>query len=292
MEHKPDKDIHVVFPTGKPHVSYSEIKNWRECPYRHKLQYIDKIESFEQSPYLDYGTIIHNACEHYVKTRELIIDKTISDIRAAWIKNKFDSDEYIKLRTSTAKVQGWTYKHNVVDDWCEWAKNCLEDLPAFLDSEFPNWVYISAEEQLYEHIEHKTINNISFKGFIDCIIGYDSKQGKKYFIIDWKTAGSYGWHSSKVRDFLVNVQLALYKNYWTTKHSVDPSDVYCGFVLLKRDAKPGNTCKLLKVSVGPKTALKADKLVSNMVKSVYSGMSIKNRNSCKFCVYYDTEHCV
>jgi len=46
----------TIFPTGKPHVSYSEVRNWKECPYRHKLLQIDKIDVFEPSPYLDFGT--------------------------------------------------------------------------------------------------------------------------------------------------------------------------------------------------------------------------------------------
>ena len=32
------------FPTGKPHRSFSEVKQCKECPYRHKLVYIDKID--------------------------------------------------------------------------------------------------------------------------------------------------------------------------------------------------------------------------------------------------------
>ena len=29
------------------HVSYSEIKVWNECPHKHKLQYVDKIDGFK-----------------------------------------------------------------------------------------------------------------------------------------------------------------------------------------------------------------------------------------------------
>ena len=39
-----------TFPTGKPHVSFSEIKIWKECPWRHKLTYIDKIDMFADAP--------------------------------------------------------------------------------------------------------------------------------------------------------------------------------------------------------------------------------------------------
>ena len=53
----------------KEHVSYSEVRQWKECPWRHKLLYIDKLRTFEESPHLHYGTIIHDACEHFLKTK-------------------------------------------------------------------------------------------------------------------------------------------------------------------------------------------------------------------------------
>ena len=30
--------------TTKKHVSFSELRTWLDCPYQHKLTYIDKIE--------------------------------------------------------------------------------------------------------------------------------------------------------------------------------------------------------------------------------------------------------
>ena len=59
------------FPTEKPHISYSEVKNWKECPYRHKLAYIDKIDLGTPSPYLDFGTNVHEGCESFLNTGEI-----------------------------------------------------------------------------------------------------------------------------------------------------------------------------------------------------------------------------
>ena len=46
------------------HVSYSEIKIWHECPYKHKLQYIDRIAGFKGNLHTAFGTAIHSVCEH------------------------------------------------------------------------------------------------------------------------------------------------------------------------------------------------------------------------------------
>ena len=45
------------------HVSYSEIKIWNECPYKHKLQYIDGISGFQGNEYTCFGTALHSVCE-------------------------------------------------------------------------------------------------------------------------------------------------------------------------------------------------------------------------------------
>ena len=52
------------------------------------------------------------------------------------------------------------------------------------------------------------------------------------------------------------------------------------------------TCEFIKVSVGPKTQEKADKLVTSMISTVRRGFFPKNRgDACKFCDFKDTTHC-
>ena len=73
-----------MFPTGKKHISYSEVRNWRECSYRHKLQQIDKIDMFKPSPYLDFGTNVHEGCESFLKESTIPRKKLLKNISAAW----------------------------------------------------------------------------------------------------------------------------------------------------------------------------------------------------------------
>lgn len=278
------------FPTKKPHVSYSEVRTWKECSWRHKLQQIDKLSMFEESPFLDFGTIVHEACEHFLKTRELQLDKMEADLRAAWVEKGFDSPEYIENKRLLAESKGnKVYPHDYIDSWVSWARNMITDLPAFMDKTFPGWEYVAAEQELYENIPN---DEMKFKGFIDGIIKVPTPRGGwRGWIIDWKTAPAWGWHSNKKRDPLVTNQLALYKNYWTRKYNVNPKDIHCGFVLLKRNAQPGSVCELVKVSVGPKAAAKADKMVSDMLAAVRRKLFFKNRDACKYCEFLDTEHC-
>ena len=48
------------------HISYSELKIWAECPFKHKLMYLDKIKKFQGNEYTAFGTAIHAVCESAV----------------------------------------------------------------------------------------------------------------------------------------------------------------------------------------------------------------------------------
>ena len=51
-------------------ISFSELKNWKECPYRHKLIYVDNIPHFEGNEYTAFGTAIHTVCEKTIPGEE------------------------------------------------------------------------------------------------------------------------------------------------------------------------------------------------------------------------------
>jgi hypothetical protein len=275
-----------TFPTGKPHISFSEVKIWKECAFRHRLTYIDKIDMFEPSPFLGFGTSVHEGCENMLEGKDLNKEKLLTDIRNDFKKHGFDDPEWV------SKQPGWYHKSSDVgvDKWCEWAENMWAEVPDYLDNEFPGWETVKAEEYLYEEIEGKSIK---FKGFIDAVIKVPKARGEGhlYWILDWKTAGKGGWRRDKKQDILMTSQLILYKHFWSRKHSVPLKDIRCGFILLKRGGKLGKICELVTVSVGPKTLERAIKIMNSMISSVKRGLFLKNRNSCMFCPYSNTKHC-
>ena len=272
----------------KEHVSYSEVRQWKECPWRHKLLYLDKLRTFEESPHLHYGTIIHDACEHYLKTKELKIEEAQSKIKVAWDEHGFDSEDFIQLQTQRAELQGWKYKHSNLKDWLQWAEASIKSVPDFLDQTFPNWQIVSAEEPLYESME---LIDTKFKGYIDCIIKIPYKNDYKYWVLDWKTSNGRGWSLDKQRDFKTQAQVILYKYFWGTKNNIPLKNIQCGFILLKKLKTVGKPCQLVKVSSGPKNLEKSRKMVRSMIKAVEKKFFLKNRDSCMFCEFKGTEFC-
>ena len=117
-----------TFPTGKQHISFSEVRLWKECGWKHKLTYIDMVAEFNPSVYLEYGTIIHDALEHFLKTKELLIEETKEKLRKSWQVHGFDQQSYINEHSVIAESQGWKYKHTYLKDWLRWSENTLNDI--------------------------------------------------------------------------------------------------------------------------------------------------------------------
>jgi len=279
----------MIFPTNKEHISYSEVKTWKDCPWKHKLMYINKIETYENNPYAEFGTIVHDAIEQYLKTGSMDLNSVEDKLAEKWNQHSFDTQEYIDKMSEQRKKFGLRYRHEKFSSWVTSAKNILESIPNFMVENFGEWEYISAEEELYETIDNLDIN---FKGYIDAIIKSRIKGKEKYWIIDWKTTGPRGWHQEKRRDFLIQAQIGLYKQYWAKRENVPLKSIGCGYALLKRNTKPERCTWFMPVSVGPKFITKSEKLLESMVRSVRKGMNLKNRSNCKFCPFYQTEHCI
>ena len=272
------------FPTGKLTVSFTELSGWAQCTWRHKLKFIDGIGEWEDSPYNIFGSAVHESCAVYLKTRKIDLQVAYDYLNEHWsdqVENARFYNRGVK-RAKELRPKEW---------WIELVGKIMADVPDFLDTQFPGWKFISAEERLNEPIEGHRLN---FKGFIDGVLAVPNKRGQiKYWVIDWKTAG-WGWPLRKKRDFMVQLQLMLYKIFWSQKADIPLKDVRCAFVLLKRDdkVKPGERCELLPISLGPTTRQRSLAVIDDFVATVEHGIALKNRNSCLFCDFKDTEHCL
>ena len=262
----------------KESISYSEIATWLECRFRHKLKYIDKIDLDGPSEHTEFGQVIHNVLQEYLKTRKM------PDIES--VKHELN-ELFSKLKTTKElKESEW---HNVIQP-------ILDSIPSFLEKEFLGWEFVDSESELYEEILGE--NTKKFKGYIDAIIkipkmakrnGVQVQVGWEYWIIDWKTT-SWGWALEKKIDPKKTMQLVFYKYFWSKKNNISLKDIKCGFVLLKRTTKK-ERCELVTVSVGEKTLEKALDTLQQFLGSIKKGLAPKNRNSCQYCVYYKTQYC-
>ena len=136
------------------HISFSELKNWNQCAYYHKLVYIDKLKGFEGNLYTAFGSALHTVCEKVV-LKEVEDKKSLFQL--SFSKEINSLPENIKKDLDVKMVSDMRRQGDFLVDLI---------LPA-LKEQFNEFEVISVEEKIYEPIENQDIN---FKGFIDLVI--------------------------------------------------------------------------------------------------------------------------
>ena len=256
-----------------PHISYSELKIWAECPRKHKLLYIDKLKGFTGNEYTAFGKSLHLLCENAIQ--DLIIEADFDEFFDLNFDKEIDAlDPELELRM------------DLVDQMREQAKIISPQIMPAVKEYFGEYEVFSVEEKLYEKIINFSLDNYSFKGYIDLVLKTDDG---KYHIIDWKTC-SWGWDREKRSSKLITYQLTLYKKFFCQKHDIDPKLVETHFALLKRTAKKDNV-EIFRVTSGPKKTSNATDLLHKALINIDRKMYIKNRLSCKGCEFYKTKQC-
>ena len=254
----------------KQHISFSELRTWAECPFKHKLQYIDGIKGFTGNIFTAFGTAIHSVCEHIAKG-ELESDDYDEHFDLAFL------DELKKLDEKP--------DNQLIVQMRQQGKEISPSVFPQLTKHFGNYEVFSTEEILYEPIEDLTYR-WHLKGFIDLVIKTDDG---KYHILDWKSC-SWGWKAEKRSEKLVTYQLTLYKKFFCTKHNIDPSLVETHFGLLKRTAKE-NKVEIFRVTSGIRKTNGATKLLTDGCRTIKATNFVKNRKSCSRCDFHKSEHC-
>jgi len=251
------------------HISYSALKIWNECTFKHKLKYIDRIDGFKGNEFTAFGRAIHSTCE------KIIISESID------YENYFQL-EFLKEITDL-KEKKVALKSELVNSMRAQGRKIIKDVFPAVKQEFNNFEVVSVEEKLYEDIEG---SDSKFKGFIDLVI---KTPDGKYRIIDWKTC-SWGWNSRKKTDKILSYQLVLYKYYYAKKHNLDPKKIETYFALLKRTTKQ-NHAEIFRVSSGQTKSKNALNLLQKALYNITKENFIKNRLSCKYCEFYKTKYC-
>ena len=254
----------------RKHISFSELKVWAECAFKHKLVYIDKIKEFKGSEHTAFGTAMHYVCENVFDQKSnlsTMFQQKFLDELTLLKQNEVDLN---KKLISEMRVQG--------------EKMLSHILPA-VKKTFDTFEVVSVEEQLYVPLE----DGSNFKGFIDLVLKVDDT----YHIIDWKTC-SWGWDARRRADRMTTYQLTLYKHFFAKKHNIDPSKIETHFALLKRTAKSDNV-EIFRVTSGLKKTENAVKLLKKALYNIKKSNHIKNRLSCTSgygCEFYQTEYCM
>ena len=200
-----------------PHVSFSEVKNWCQCPFYHKLTYIDRVKLFEGNEFTAFGKAVHSTCEEiFVPTEDGELNLELF-FKKRFLKELKDLPESYKKKVDLIrgmKEQGTVLVRGVLSAVHDYFGEDVE--------------IIAVEDSLMEPIKEFTAAKYKFKGFIDAV--FKTSDGK-YHIVDWKTCG-WGWDREKKSDKLTTYQLTFYKYFYALKYNIDPKNIETHFALL------------------------------------------------------------
>ena len=259
---------------NRKHISFSEIKIWQECPYKHKLSYIDDLRMFKGNEFTAFGKALHAVSEKFLA-------EETEETPSSYFEKQF-LDE---LKSLNSDVPDLHLRPDLVKSMRTQGRFLAPLIKPSLKKYFGEYEVFSVEEELYEDIK----DDKKFKGFIDLVL----KKGDEYHILDWKTCG-WGWDMRKRSDKMITYQLAYYKNFFCEKHDIPPEKVKVYFGLLKRTAKKDHI-EIFDVTCGVKKIKNALKLMDHALYNIGKSNFVKNRLSCHGpfgpCEFFKTKFC-
>jgi len=237
--------------------SYSKISTFKNCPYRFKLQYIDKIKTkFNKTPALEKGSFLHYGIEHYLK----------GNLKDEINKYNFEvsgKDDIINYKKQLKQI----LKGENVQIYKSFNKNNV-----YIEEGFGlYWKNINDKWQfeLGKYSKQSTIY-----GYIDLMIYDDFLE--RVNIIDHK--------SGKFRKDQDELQLKIYAIVGFLKFP-DVNDVYVQFDFLEHNK-----------SINFKFERKDfDKISYEVIQKIIEVENEENFNKkdtfCNWCPYYNEGHC-
>jgi ATP-dependent helicase/DNAse subunit B len=117
------------------HISYSALKEWSVCPWKHKLNYIERINEFKGNEYTAFGTALHTVCE------KLVLNK-VNDAA------KLFNEEFVKnlagIKEEDAQI---VFKKDLIEQMRRQGAHLTQHILPAINSYFGNFELISVEEK-------------------------------------------------------------------------------------------------------------------------------------------------
>ena len=114
-----------------PHISYSELKDWKFCAHYHKLTRVDGIDGFTGNQYTAFGSAIHSVCEKKLLNEELAenffteeLGETVKSTFLDLLRKK-DFNEFVL--TQWSNLENWGPAQLADGHWFGYGKKIIID---------------------------------------------------------------------------------------------------------------------------------------------------------------------
>lgn len=260
-----------------PHISFSSFKDFKTCPYKFKLTWVDKIGKFAGNEHTTFGNALHSVLEYQVQNK-------VPENFTTW--EDFFDKEFLRFIKGALAGGAEKFDKKLITEMRAQGRVLIPLAMPALREKFGNFQLLGSELNLMEPINEYKKASFDFKGFIDLVVG--TEDGKVH-VVDFKTC-SWGWDARHRSDKMTVYQLVFYKHYLSQKWDINPDDIDVHFALLKRTAKT-NHVEFVDITSGKKRNENALKELLTVVSNYHNMHFMKNKVSCATCPFYKTEWC-
>ena len=278
-------------------ISHSQFTAYNECNLKWKLRYIDKLSLSGGNIHTLFGSAMHTVLQEYLTT---MYNKSI--VEAEKLKLDVMLKEQMIKEFNIIRAR-WKMIPCEQKDMVEFYQDGVEIIKHFKKHRNKyfmkkNYELVGVEVPIFMNIQE----GVQLKSFLDVVIR--NKVSGRITIIDLKTA-TRGWWDYQKKDFYKKSQLLMYKQFYSDKFDVplDKIDVY--FLILKRKiAKksdfPISRLQKFEPAHGKPSVNKTMKAFHEFRELIFDSKgeyrtdrdyAAKPGSACKFCEFYDTEHC-
>jgi hypothetical protein len=211
----------------KKHISYSQLSTYAHCPWKWKLNYIDKVSVPDQSIHLVFGKAMHTVIQAYLETMYTVSIRVANELD---LYNMLLSEMRKEYRVSLAINKGKQYTSQKQMEEFYWDGVAIIDWFKKRRADYfgkKGYELIGCEVGLNVPI----MNNISMVGYLDVVL--KNIKTDTYYIIDLKTS-TWGWKGEVKKDPWKNNQLVLYKLFYAKQFNVPIENINVEFLILKR----------------------------------------------------------
>jgi len=211
-------------------ISYSQVSMFLNCPRKWALQYRDGYYTSESSIHMTFGTALHEALQHYITT--------IYNVSGAEA-DRINLEEYFEERFRETYLKDYKSNKKVhFSDPVE-MREFYEDGLAILNfikkkrgGYFGKrgWFLVGCEVPLLLN-PHPEFKNVLYKGYLDVVLYHEPTN--RFKILDIKTSKS-GWDDKTKKDETKQLQLILYKKFYSQQFGVPEDNIEIEFFIVKR----------------------------------------------------------
>ena len=279
-------------------ISYSQYSQWDVCPWKWKLNYVDKLSTFTDNIHTLFGTSMHEVLQTYLT---VMYEDTVKMADALPLQEMLLKRMKINYNQIMAKNGGEVFvEQNDMEEVYQHGLLILEWFKKKRGMYFSKKGYelIGIEVP----INYKMNDGVKFIGYIDVLI--HDKVRDKYKIIDIKTS-TMGWNKYQKADKNKTDQLLLYKNFWGLENNVSLDKIEVEYFIVKRKLYekvdfPQRRVQTFTPANGKPSINKVVNNVNRFVEDCFlddkhnlqaNFMKNPSKKNCRFCEFNQTEHC-